>query len=163
MQKWFPEALQEFETVTVFDLLIRYIKSGRVQLDPTRFAGRATYHDPCNYGRRALKLFGHGFFEEPRWILDQCLTDWTDLHPTHELQVCCGGGGGALTSGYNAERIFYGRRKMDQIRAVGADMVVVPCHSCHGQLNAIKKNYALPDLKVTYLWELVADCLVLPA
>lgn len=163
MQKWFPEALQEFESVTVFDLLIRYIKQGRIRLDRTRVVGRATYHDPCNYGRRAQKRFGHGFFEEPRWILDQCLTDWTELYPTRELQVCCGGGGGALTSGYNDERVFYGRRKMDQIKAVDADMVVVPCHSCHGQLNAIKKNYGLPDLRVVYLWELVADCLVLPA
>lgn len=162
MQKWFPEALEEFETVTVFDLLIRYIKEGRIRLDRSRITQRVTYHDPCNYGRRAHKWFGHGFFDEPRWILDQCMYEWTDLYPARDLQVCCGGGGGALTSGYNDERVFYGRRKMDQIKATGAAMVVVPCHSCHGQLNAIKKSYDLPDLTVKYLWELVADCLILP-
>jgi hypothetical protein len=101
-------------------------------------------------------------FEEPRWIMDQCLTDWVDLHPTKLHQICCGGGGGTLTTGYNEERIFYGRRKMDQIRATGAQMMVLPCHSCHGQINAIKETYEMKDLSVKYLWELVADCLSPP-
>jgi Fe-S oxidoreductase len=142
--------------------LIRYIKEGRIRLDRTRLEGLATYHDPCNYGRRAQKKFGHGFFEEPRWILSQCLEKWTDLHPCRENQICCGGGGGALTNSYNDERIFYGRRKMEQIRASGAEMIVVPCHSCHGQFNNIKAKYGLQELSVKYLWELVADCLVWP-
>jgi Fe-S oxidoreductase len=75
-------------------------------------------------------------------------------------QICCGGGGGALVNSYNQERIFYGRRKMDQIRASGAQTVVVPCHSCHGQLNSIKKEFGMKDLEVIYLWELVADCMI---
>ncbi len=66
-----------------------------------------------------------------------------------------------MTTGYNTERIFYGRRKIEQIRATGADTVVVPCHSCHGQLNNIKAEHGMPDLNVKYLWELVADCLVI--
>jgi Fe-S oxidoreductase len=161
LQKWYPEALRSFDTVTVFDLLIQYIKAGRIRLDRERLDIKVTYHDPCNYGRRALKRFGHGYFEEPRWILDQCLRDWVDLYPNRQLQTCCGGGGGALTSGYNDERVFYGRRKMEQIRDSGAEMIVVPCHSCHGQFNNIKGNYGLEHVTVTYLWELVADCLVL--
>jgi len=161
LQRWYPEALDEFETVTVFDLLIRYIEGGRIQLDRKRITEKATYHDPCNYGRRSQKLFGHGFFEEPRWIMDRCLTRWVDLYPNREHQICCGGGGGALTTGYNDERIRYGQRKMDQIRVTGADMVVVPCHSCHGQLNSIKETYGMPELNVKYLWELVAECMVI--
>jgi len=75
-------------------------------------------------------------------------------------QICCGGGGGALVTGYNEERVFYARRKADQIRATGAGMLVVPCHSCHGQINSIKKEHGLRDLEVKYLWELVADCMI---
>jgi Fe-S oxidoreductase len=142
--------------------LIEYIKTGRIRLDKSRFTQRATYHDPCNYGRKAAKMFGHGFFEEPRWIMDQCLSDWVDLYPCRMDQFCCGGGGGTMTTGYNEERIFYGRKKMEQIKATGAEMVVVPCHSCHGQLNNIKAEYGMSDLTVKYLWELVADCLILP-
>jgi len=147
--------------VTVFDLLIDYIQSGRIHLDKFRFTQPTAYHDPCNYGRKAQMRFGHGFFEEPRWILSQCMKDWRELHPTRMDQVCCGGGGGTLTTGYNDERIFYGRKKMDQIKGTGARMLVVPCHSCHGQLNNIKEHYDMDALQVKYLWELVADCLVL--
>jgi Fe-S oxidoreductase len=152
--------LEKIGTFTVFDLLTDYIKQGRIRLDKSRFDVLATYHDPCNYGRKAEKLFGHGYFDEPRWILGQCLDNWVDLYPTQQLQICCGGGGGALTTGYNDERIYYGRRKMEQIRATGASMVVVPCHSCHGQLQNIKTQYDFEDLQVKYLWELVADCLI---
>ncbi|MGD8971199.1 MAG: heterodisulfide reductase-related iron-sulfur binding cluster [Desulfobacterales bacterium] len=138
-----------------------YIKQGRVKLDTSRFDVLATYHDPCNYCRKAEKLFGYGYYEEPRWIMSQCLENWVDLYPSRQYQICCGGGGGALTTGYHEERVYYGRRKMEQIKASGAAMIVVPCHSCHGQLNNIKKNYGLQDLTVKYLWELVADCLIL--
>ena len=153
--------MTKFGAVTVFDLLIRYIKDERIKVDKSRFDILATYHDPCNYGRKAQKKFGHGFFDEPRWILDQCLENWVDLYPSQMDQICCGGGGGTMTTGYNEERIFYGRRKMDQIKATGADMVVVPCHSCHGQLNNIKKEHGMDKLVVKYLWELVADCLII--
>ena len=153
--------LTKYNFVTVFGLLICYIKEGRIKLDKTRIQEPAIYHDPCNYGRKAHKLFGHGFFEEPRWILDQCLENWTDTYPTKLSQICCGGGGGTLVTGYNQERIFYGRKKIEQIKAAGAKMVVVPCHSCHGQLNNIKGEYGMPDLAVKYLWELVADCMTI--
>jgi Fe-S oxidoreductase len=153
--------LKNIGTFTVFDLLIAYIKQKRIRIDKSRYDVLATYHDPCNYCRKAEKLFGHGFYEEPRWILSQCLENWVDLYPSKQLQICCGGGGGALTTGYNEDRIYYGRRKIEQIRATGASMVVVPCHSCHGQLENLKSHYDFEDLQVKYLWELVADCLIM--
>ena len=152
---------EKFGFVTVFDLLIRYIKEGRIKLDRSRFDVLATYHDPCNYTRKAQMRFGYGYFDEPRWIMDQCLQSWVDLYPNRMDQICCGGGGGTLVNGYEDERIFYARKKIDQIKATGAKMLVVPCHSCHGQFNSIKETYGIEDLQVKYLWELVADCLVL--
>ncbi|MCP4373791.1 MAG: hypothetical protein GY797_37675 [Deltaproteobacteria bacterium] len=53
--------------------MIKYIKEGRIKIDKSRFDVPATYHDPCNNGRKAEKLLGHGFFDKPRWILDQCI------------------------------------------------------------------------------------------
>ena len=141
--------------------MIKYIKEERIKLDKSKYKVLATYHDPCNYGRKAEKLFGHGFFDEPRWILDQCMESWVDLYPSKRDQFCCGGGGGTMTTGYNEERIFYGRKKMEQIKATNAKMVVVPCHSCHGQISSIKKEYEMEELEVKYLWELVADILIM--
>ena len=142
-------------------MLVRYIKEGRIKLDSTRFDVLTTFHDPCNCGRKAQMRFGHGYFEQPRWILDQCMPNWVDLYPNRMDQICCGGGGGTLVNSYDDERSFYVIRKIDQIRVTGARMIVVPCHSCHGQFNSIKKQFELEDVQVKYLWELVADCLVL--
>ena len=93
--------------------------------------------------------------------MDQCHENWIELYPERQDQHCCGGGGGALNTGYNEERIYYGRKKMDQIRASGASVVIVPCHSCHGQLSNVRNECGMDDLEVKYLWELVADCLIL--
>ena len=153
--------MEKFGFITVFDLLIKYIKEGRIKIDKSRFDVLAAYHDPCNYGRKAEKMFGHGFFDEPRWILDQCIKNWKELYPEKMDQFCCGGGGGTLTTGYNQERIYYGRKKIEQIKATGAKMLVVPCHSCHGQFNSLKEEYDMKDLEVKYLWELVADSLII--
>lgn len=89
------------------------------------------------------------------------MENWTDLYPADMNQICCGGGGGALVTGYNEERVFYARRKAVQIKATGAGMLVVPCHSCHGQMNSIKKEHGMADLEVKYLWELIADCMII--
>lgn len=161
LQKWFPEALKDFKLVTIFDLIIRYIKEGRIRLDKSKYPQKTAYHDPCNYGRKSEAVFGHGYYDEPRWIMDQCLANWVELYPNRKHQFCCGGGGGALASGYDKERIFYGRRKMEQIKAADVEMIVVPCHSCHGQITSLKKEYDMENLEVKYLWEVVADILIL--
>ncbi len=161
LERWYPEAGNRFGTVTVFDLLMDYLKEGRIRVDKSRLKVRAAYHDPCNYGRKSEMLFGRGYYDEPRWILDQCLENWVDLYPNRRNQICCGGGGGALITGFDEERKQCGRQKMEQIRASKAEMVVVPCHSCHGQINNLKEEYGLEHLQVKYLWEIVADTLVM--
>jgi Fe-S oxidoreductase len=162
LQTWYPEALKKFGVYTVFDLLIRYIKEGRITLDKSKHPQRATYHDSCNYGRKSEMKFGHGYYEEPRWILDQCLNDWVDVFPNKAMQFCCGAGGGAWITPYEEERLYYGRRKADQLKASGAELLIVSCHTCHDQFNkAIRKKYGLENVTVKYLWQLVAESIVL--
>ena len=129
-------------------------------MDKTKITQRVAYHDPCNYGRKSEEIFGHGYYEEPRWILDQCLTDWIDLIPNKGNQYCCGGGGGTLLTPFKDERIRYTRKKMEQIKRTGTEMLVVPCHSCHGQIKAVAQDYGMPNLSVKYLWEIVAEILI---
>ena len=93
--------------------------------------------------------------------MDQCIENWVDMFPNREQQLCCGGGGGTMVTGYNEERILYGKKKMERIKATGAEMLVVPCHSCHGQLNNVKNEAGMEELEVKYLWEVVADILIL--
>jgi len=101
--------------------------------------------------------FGHGFYDEPRWVMDQCLENWVELYPTKKNQTCCCGG--ILITPYDKERTFYGRKKMEQIKAAGAEMLVTLCHACHGQINDIKKTYDMESLVVKYLWEVVLECM----
>jgi Fe-S oxidoreductase len=50
---------------------------------------------------------------------------------------------------------------MEQIKRTGAQMLVVPCHSCHAQIKAVAETYGMPDLQVKYLWEVVADIMII--
>ena len=161
MQKWYPEVFDEFECVSVHTLLERYLKEGRITVDPEKHPHRTTIHDPCNYGRKSQAVCGESFFEEPRWITQQCVSgEFVDMYPNKMNNYCCGAGGGAWAMPYSAERIYYGRVKADQIRETGAKMVVAPCHNCRDQImKTLDKEYNL-DIETIYLWELVAESLV---
>ena len=153
---------EEFTVYSVFDLLLEYIKTGRITLDPTVHTQLTTYHDPCNYGRKSLKAFGKGYFEEGRIITRACCPDFVDMAPSGNSNYCCGAGGGAWAMSFSAERVFYGRIKARQIRETQAKMVIAPCHNCRDQLKkSLNHEYDL-NVTVKYLWELVADALVLP-
>ncbi|MCG6929675.1 MAG: (Fe-S)-binding protein [Desulfofustis sp.] len=162
MTRWFPEALKEFKIYSIFDLLMEYINEGRISLDGTRHPMRATYHDPCNYGRKSMKAFGVGYYEEGRIITRSCCPDYRDMEPNRESNYCCGAGGGAWAMPFAPERVYYGRIKARQIKEVGAEMVIAPCHNCRDQLmKSLNQEYDL-GIEVKYLWELVADSLILP-
>ena len=81
--------------VSVHDLLKEYIETGRIKIDKSRHEELATVHDPCNYGRKGEKAFGHGYFEEPRWITQQCCEHFVEMYPNRMNNYCCGAGGGA--------------------------------------------------------------------
>lgn len=157
---WYPEALKEFRIVTIFDLLLEYIQSGRIRLDPSRHPMPVTYHDSCNYGRKSLKTFGQTYVKEAREIISACCGDYREMNPGGGSGYCCGAGGGVWSMAFDEERVFYGRIKARQITESGARLVVVPCHNCRDQiLKSLNREYDL-NIAVKYIWELVADCLI---
>ncbi len=161
MERWYREDLENFQIITFFDLLKSYLETGRIRVSQKVHRELTTYHDPCNYGRRSLRTFGKGYFEEPRWIIRQCCEHYVEMYPNRETNYCCGGGGGAWALPFQEERVFYGRIKQRQIKNTGAKLVVTACHNCRDQiLKSLKKEYGL-DVKVKYLWELVADSLIM--
>lgn len=162
LNKWYPEALKEFQIVTIFDLLLEYIESGRIHLDTTKHRMPVTYHDSCNYGRKSLKAFGQAYFDEARKIIRACCDNYRDMSPNGDSGYCCGAGGGAWSMPFAEERVFYGRIKARQIAESGARLVIAPCHNCRDQiLKSLNKEYDL-NIGVKYIWELVADSLILP-
>ena len=138
-----------------------YIEEGRITVDDSIHEELTTYHDPCNYGRKTEMVFGHGYYEEPRWITRQCCKNYVEMTPNRGNNLCCGAGGGAWASPYVEERIFYGRTKAKQIKDTGAKLVIAPCHNCRDQLmKALVKEYDM-GVEIKYLWELVAESLVI--
>lgn len=84
------------------------------------------------------------------------------MYPNAEGNYCCGAGGGAWSIPFQEERVYHGRIKARQIRNTKARLVITPCHNCRDQiLKSLRKEYDL-DIDVKYLWQLVADSLVLP-
>lgn len=159
--KWFPDFFERYGAFTVFDLLVDYLKSGRIKIDRTKISSRIAYHDPCNYGRKSEEAFGQAFYNEPRWILSKLTSNWTDFYPCRGNQFCCGGGGGTLLTPYKEERFIYGQKKIDQIKRSKANLIVVPCHSCHGQIKTLLQNAEMEKIEVKYLWQVVAEALIL--
>ncbi len=64
------------------------------------------------------------------------------------------------SSGIDAQSGCYSRRKPEQIRYSKAEQVVVPYHGCHGQLRTMLDEQGLSQIEVKYLWEMVAESLV---
>jgi len=162
LERWFPESLQQFKIYTVFDLLIEYLHEKRISIDPIVQNRLTTFHDSCNYGRKSLKTFGHGYFEEARTLTQACCKKYIDLIPDREENYCCGAGGGAWASPYGAERVFHGRVKARQISESGAKLVITSCQNCKDQLEkSLNREFNL-NIEVQFLWELVAKALVKP-
>ncbi len=162
MQRWFKNDLKNFKVTGIFELLTDYINEGRIKIDMSRHRKTTTYVDPCHYGRKSLKTFGQGYFEEPRAIIRKCASNYVDLYPNRAEDHCCGAGGGAWAMPFKEERVFCGRFKARQIKNSGASLVVTSCHNCRDQImKSLRKEYDL-QVDVKYIWELVADSLVLP-
>ena len=63
---------------------------------------------------------------------------------------------------YAEERIHYGRVKAKQIKDTEAKLLIAPCHNCRDQImKSLRQEYDFMDVEVKYLWELVADSLVI--
>ncbi|NCA84048.1 MAG: (Fe-S)-binding protein [Clostridia bacterium] len=150
IQQTFP-----FETITSIELMLQYIREGRIRLDPSKNKEVVTLHDPCNLVRSG------GVVQQQREILKASVLHFVEMTPHGIDNLCCGGGGGQLAmSEYNDRRMSIARLKADQIKATGATVVVTPCHNCVDQLTQINVTFKL-GVQIKTLAEIVADAIVL--
>ncbi len=149
--------------IYLYEYLQEIIQSGRIKLDKSVNKGKVfTWHDSCKHGRELERNFGHGYYEEPRWIINQCVDHFVDMQPTRSLNYCCGAGGGNWPMPYEEDSAWHGRFKFNQIKNSGANVVVVGCSNCHDQImKRLPKYYKDYEYEVKYIWELVADSLVI--
>ncbi|QJB57137.1 (Fe-S)-binding protein [Pseudodesulfovibrio sp. zrk46] len=147
----------------LYDYLVELFEQGRIKVDKSVHAGKTfTFHDSCKHGRELARNFGKGFFDEPRWIVQQCVDDFVELTPNREKNYCCGAGGGMWPMPFEVESAWHARYKQRQIKESGANVIVVGCSNCRDQIQKrIPKHFEGCDYEVKYLWQLVAECLVI--
>ncbi|HTY21606.1 MAG TPA: (Fe-S)-binding protein [Desulfomonilaceae bacterium] len=142
-----------FNVITLVQLIDRYLREGRINLDKSRIEGRITYHDPCQIARNG------GIYEEPRNCLKALTDDFVEMTPNRQANWCCGGGGGLVIAAEPEFRLMTARVKADQIKATSADVVATACEMCFAQLKDLNDEYEL-DARVTLVSDLVAEALV---
>lgn len=148
--------------VYLYDYLVELIRQGRIKLDPSVNEGKVfTWHDSCKHGRELLRHYGRGFFDEPRWIMRQCGCRISEMQPNRELNYCCGAGGGNWPMPYEEQSAWHGRKKYNQIKNSGADVVVCGCSNCRDMMMKRLKKFYDCDFEVKYIWQLVAESLVI--
>ena len=148
--------------IYLYEYLMEIIKTGRIKLDKSVNEGKIfTWHDSCKHGRELERHYGHGYYEEPRWVIEQCVDNFVDMYPNRLNGFCCGAGGGNWPMPYEKESAFHGRKKYESIKNTGANVVVVGCSNCHDQIMKRFPKYYDCDYEVKYIWELVADSLVI--
>jgi Fe-S oxidoreductase len=144
-----------FKVVAFVELIARYLREGRIRLDPTLIEGKLTYHDPCQIARNG------GIYEEPREVIRALTPNFVELTPNRAENWCCGGGGGLISMGEEDFRMKSSKVKAEQLAASGAQVVTTACENCHSQLADLNAHYGL-GMKVEFLSALVAKALIGP-
>lgn len=101
-----------FQVIDINELLTKYGIE-----PPAKLPIKATYHDPCHL------LRGQGVKDEPRQLMRQVI-DLVEMPA-----ICCGSGGG-VRSGIPEEANALGRRRDEEIKKTGADIVISSCPFC---------------------------------
>ena len=156
-----------FEIISLLEVMVDLINTGKIILDPSKNPHPVTYHDPCNLSRSS------GITEEPRFCLKRACADFREMTPNRADSFCCTGGGGAMSMAeYAKKRLSVASIKADQIKDTGAAIVATACHNCVDGLSDCIKEYGIKydfkgngkpmPLKVPNVCELVADAIVIP-
>jgi Fe-S oxidoreductase len=113
---------------------------------------RVTYHDPCDLGRHC------GIYEEPRDIIRKIAPNFVEMESHHANALCCGAGGG-VRGAYAKNSIAMARRRLDEVEATGAEVVLTECNSCvHNLSNAKlrKQKFKISNIS-QFIGELLED------
>jgi Fe-S oxidoreductase len=143
--------------INIMEYTHRAWKEGRVKFRAGSITERVTYHDPCNIARQKWIL------DQPRDLLKAICTDFVEMTPNRENNICCGGGGGTVSIDelrpYRTTAA--GKVKAEQIRATGAKYIVAPCANCKKQLRELVEDQKI-DAEVVGLHDLLYKAIVLP-
>ncbi len=132
-----------------FPILRDIVKSGVLNLDPSRNDFPVTLHDPCNVTRLM------GIIKPQREIMAEICPQFREMVPNGPHNYCCGGGSGYAIMHRNNipewRNKITGRKKISQILNAFSDCrgpeqkkyVCAPCSNCKGQIRDMIERYDL--------------------
>ena len=112
----------------------------------TGITKKVTYHDPCHLVN-AQKIT-----QQPRALLK--LNPDVELVEMKNANRCCGGSGTYSMTHYELSMKIL-KRKVDAIKATGAEIVATCCPSCSMQLRYGLDNNGLQKVKVVHVVEMI--------
>ncbi len=145
-----------FEITNCLQWTAAHIEEDRLQFDKSKNPMPVTYHDPCNFGRSC------NIVEEPRIILKASCQDYREMYPNRGENWCCGGGGGlsAMDTILEFRMEVTGKKKMEQIRATGAQYVAAACSNCKRQLIQLME-YHKEDITVGGVHDMLSRAILI--
>ncbi len=141
--------------VNIMEYTHRAWKEGRLKLKPDAISETVTYHDPCNLARSGWVV------EQPRELLKAICTNYVEMTPNRQDNICCGGGGGTVSMDELRpyRTVVGGRMKAEQIRATGAKYCVAPCANCKKQLRELVEDHGI-DCQIVGLHDLLYKAII---
>ena len=111
---------------------------------------KVTYHDSCHLAR------GMEVREDPRLLIRKNAT-FIELP---ESDVCCGFGGSVSVKEPDTSRAIL-RRKMENVKSTGAEILLAGCPGCVLQLKEGTHLYTEDEIKVKHLIDFLYEKIVL--
>jgi heterodisulfide reductase subunit D len=111
-----------FEILHASQFLAQLMESGKLKLRSVE--DTATYHDPCDLGRKS------GVYDAPRQVIEGIPgLEFREFESTREHALCCGGGGDVqiVDEGVTAE---VAARRVHQAKKTGARILLSACQQC---------------------------------
>jgi Fe-S oxidoreductase len=90
-----------------------------------------SYHDPCDLGRHT------GIYDEPRATIKRIAPNFVELSSNRAGSLCCGAGGG-VRGAFPANSLAMARRRLEEVEASGAQVLLTECNSCAHNLSNAK-------------------------
>ncbi|SMD02682.1 Fe-S oxidoreductase [Desulfocicer vacuolatum DSM 3385] len=140
-----------FKVKSIIEYYAKWIRQGRLRVTSDwnrNLKVRFTVQDPCQLTRDRTDIA-----KSLRVVVKQAVGEenFVDMSPGGAQNYCCGGGGGALDSGFIEGRRDYGKIKLDQILKTEASYCITPCNSCFRQINDLGRHHGAGFYTV-HLW-----------
>jgi Fe-S oxidoreductase len=148
----YPDLGGNYEVVSYVHFLDRMISLGKLKISNTCYSSmKVTYHDPCYLGR------ANNIYEEPRNILKNLSSHFTEMHRNRSSTLCCGGGGAQMFKEAEPGKIEVYMERTEDVLQTGASIVATACPFCMNMItDGIKYKNKETEVRNMDIAEMIA-------